>query len=66
LREADLSRANLARVNLTGANLGGAKLDGAIVTDAQIHNALFTGATGLKEVAGLDSTQGKETATFDP
>jgi uncharacterized protein YjbI with pentapeptide repeats len=66
LREADLTRANLTRVNLTGANLGGAKLDGANVTDAQIHNAIFIGATGLKDVLGLDSTQGKETATFDP
>lgn len=66
LREADLTRANLTRVNLTGANLTGAKLEGANVTEAQIYNAVFTGATGLKEVLGLDSTQGRETATFDP
>jgi uncharacterized protein YjbI with pentapeptide repeats len=66
LREADLTRANLSRTNMTGANFGGAKLDGAIVTDAEIHNAIFVGATGLKDVLGLDTTKGKETAAFDP
>nr|WP_232831204.1 pentapeptide repeat-containing protein [Peristeroidobacter agariperforans] len=61
-----LIRIVLTHASLKGANLEGAKLGGAILTDAQIHNAIFVGATGLKEVLGLDSTQGKETATFDP
>jgi uncharacterized protein YjbI with pentapeptide repeats len=66
LREADLTRANLVKAKLTGADLRGARLDESTVTDAEIHNTIFTGAIGLGSVRGIETTQGRETAIFDP
>jgi hypothetical protein len=32
---------------------------------AEIHHAIFKGAVGIGTVRGLETTEGRETATFD-
>ncbi|HKU16456.1 MAG TPA: pentapeptide repeat-containing protein [Steroidobacteraceae bacterium] len=70
LSYADLTRADLSGVNLTRAKLIGADLTGATLTDAtldgaEIHDAIFKGAVGIPTVRGLETAEGRESATFD-
>ena len=56
LAAANLSRADLSKANLTGANISGANLE-----RANLDGAVFRGARGLDQAAGLERAYNLDT-----
>ncbi|MEO8029414.1 MAG: pentapeptide repeat-containing protein [Gemmatimonadota bacterium] len=70
LSYAILVKARLAHARLESAELVGADFTGADLTESQLGGAdlaqaVFTGATGVRTIKGLDQTRNRDKAQFD-
>jgi uncharacterized protein YjbI with pentapeptide repeats len=65
LQGAKLSGTDFTRARLGGANLTGADLTGCDLTRADLASAILLGATGLKDVIGLDQAYNLDRAFRD-